>query len=200
MQQDPGIGDAQEKSEFDKRQLIKTMVEMGPIVLFGLTYFIYGLLPATAVLMAASVIALILSKLLLNHVGLLPVITAVVAVVFGGLTLWFQDSTYIKMKPTIIYIAAGIFLGFGLATGRNFLAALFGQVFNLTAEGWRILTIRWAVFFLILAILNEITWRNFSEETWVYLKLFGFTGLTFVFALAQIGLLTRHEFKPDSQE
>lgn len=173
---------------------------MGPIVLFGITYFLYGLLAATAVLIGASIIALVISKLFLNHVGLLPIITAVVAIVFGGLTLWFQDSTYIKMKPTIIYILAGLLLGFGLATGRNFLAALFGQVFNLTAEGWRILTIRWALFFLVLAVLNEITWRNFSEETWVYLKLFGFTGLTFVFAMAQIGLLSRYEFKPDSQE
>ena len=127
----------------------------------------------------------------------MPVVTAVVVTVFGGLTLWFQDSTFIKMKPTIIYIAFGGFLGFGLATGRNFLAALFGQVFNLTAEGWRILTVRWAVFFLSLAILNEIIWRNFSEQTWVYTKLFGFTGLTFIFALLQIGLLARYEHKPN---
>ena len=198
MKQDSISTDEGQEPEFDKRQLIKMLVELGPIALFGLSYFLYGLLPATAVLMGASIIALIASKLLLNQVGLMPVITASVAVVFGGLTLWFQDSTYIKMKPTIIYVAFGLFLGFGLATGRNFLASLFGQVFNLTAEGWRKLTVRWTIFFFSLAVLNEIIWRNFSEQIWVYSKLFGFTGLTFLFALLQIGLLSRYEHKTDS--
>ena len=187
-------------SELDKGQLIKTVIELGPVVLFGLSYYFYGLIPATGVLMAASVISALASKLLLGHVGLMPIVTAVVAVLFGGMTLWFHDSTYIKMKPTIIYLAFGGFLGFGLATKRNFLAALFGQVFNLTAQGWRLLTIRWMLFFVALAITNEYIWRNYSEQTWVYMKLFGFTGATLLFAVFQIGLLNKHANRSEGQD
>ncbi len=200
MQTEPAKKEDDQEIEFDKKQLIKMGIELGPIILFGLTYFIYGLLPATAVLIGASVFAVLLSKIVLNHIGLMPVITAAVAVLFGGMTLWFQDTVFIKMKPTIIYMLFGGLLSFGLITGRNFLASLFGQVFNLTDEGWRILTIRWAVFFITLAIMNEFIWRNFSEATWVYLKLFGFTGSTIVFAIAQVGLLSRYEFKADDQK
>ncbi len=200
MQTEPEKNKDVQEVEFDQKQLIKMAVELGPVVLFGLAYFIYGLLPATAVLIGASLFALLVSKIALNHIGLMPVVTASIAVLFGGMTLWFQDTTFIKMKPTIIYMLFGGLLGFGLITGRNFLSSLFGQVFNLTDEGWRILTIRWAVFFVALAIMNEIIWRNFSEATWVYLKIFGFTGLTIVFAIAQVGLLSRYEFKTDKQE
>ena len=133
-------------------------------------------------------------------VACLPVIiaTAVLVVVFGGLTFWFDDAHFIKMKPTIINLLfAGVLLG-GLLTGRPLLKLLFGEAFNLTEEGWRKLTLRWILFFVVMAVLNEIVWRNFSEGTWVNFKVFGILPLTLVFAMSQIGLIKRYEPKAEA--
>jgi intracellular septation protein len=125
----------------------------------------------------------------------MPVVTAVLVVVFGGLTFWLDDPRFIMIKPTIINLGfAGVLLA-GLAMRRPLLKILFGEAFNLTEEGWRKLSVRWALFFLTLALLNELVWRNFSEATWVNFKVFGILPLTVVFAMAQIGLIRRHEAK-----
>jgi len=117
--------------------------------------------------------------------------------VFGGLTLWLQDETFIKIKPTIIYfLFAGILLG-GMALGRNFLKAVLGEAFSLTPEGWRLLTLRWSGFFVFLAIVNELVWRNVSTDMWVSFKVFGFLPLTLVFAALQVGILQKYA-KDDS--
>jgi len=119
----------------------------------------------------------------------------VLVVVFGGLTFLLDDPRFIMVKPTIINLGfAGILFG-GLILRRTLLKMLFGEAFNLTEEGWRKLSLRWALFFLTLAGLNEVVWRNFSEATWVNFKVFGILPLTLVFAMAQIGLIKRHEAK-----
>jgi len=196
----PSPCETEDSAELNKLQLIKLTIDLGPIMLFALAYWKFGLFYATGTLMAASVISLIASKLLLRRIEIMPAVTAAIVLVFGGLTLWLQDSAFIKMKPTIVYLIFAAILFVGLATRRNFLSHLFGQIFNLTNEGWRLLTIRWACFFVALAIANELIWRNFSEQVWIYTKVFGFTGITMIFAILQIGLLKRFEAKSDSLE
>jgi intracellular septation protein len=122
----------------------------------------------------------------------MPLVTAVVVLIFGGLTLILHDDTFIKLKPTIIYVLFGGALIVGLAMGKPLLGIVFDSVFDLTEEGWRKLTWRWALFFFVLAILNEIVWRNFSTDVWVSFKLFGVVPLTFLFGAAQLPLLTKY--------
>jgi intracellular septation protein len=151
-----------------------------------------GIFVATAVFMVAILIALAVSYALTRHLPVMPVVTAIVVLVFGSLTLLLHDELFIKLKPTIIYLLfGGVLLG-GLAFGKSLLGLAFDSVFHLTDEGWRKLTLRWALFFLGLAVLNEIVWRNTSTDTWVAFKAFGVAPLTFVFAALQYPLLTRY--------
>ena len=159
-----------------------------------------GIFVATAVFIPAVLVALAVSYALTRHLPAMPVITAILVVVFGGLTLLLQDEVFIKLKPTIIYVLFGAALLGGLAFGKSLLGMVFDSVFNLTDEGWRKLTLRWGVFFLALAVLNEIVWRNFSTDTWVNLKVFGFLPLTLVFAMAQVPLLTRYAVPEPSEK
>jgi intracellular septation protein len=152
-----------------------------------------GIFVATAVFMVAIVVALAISYALTRHLPLMPLVTAAIVVVFGGLTLFLQNETFIKLKPTIIYLLfAGTLFG-GLIFGKSFLAIVFDQVFHLTEEGWRKLTLRWASFFVALALLNEIVWRTQSTDTWVAFKVFGVTPLVFIFAALQYPLLMKHD-------
>lgn len=182
----------------DARPLLKLLVELGPLLAFFLVYSRAGIYWATGVLMVATVLSLIASWSLFGRLLAMPVVTAVLVVVFGGLTFWLDDPRFIKAKPTIINLLfAGVLLA-GLVTRRPLLKMLFGEAFNLTEEGWRKLSIRWTLFFLILAVLNELVWRNFSEGAWVNFKVFGILPLTVVFAMAQIGLIKRHEAKTEA--
>jgi intracellular septation protein len=123
----------------------------------------------------------------------MALVSAVIVVVFGGLTLVLQDELFIKLKPTIIYLLfAGVLFG-GIMFGKNVLAIVFDRMFHLTAEGWRKLTVRWALFFLFLAVLNEAVWRTQSTDTWVAFKVFGVVPLTFVFAALQYPLLAKYD-------
>jgi intracellular septation protein len=151
-----------------------------------------GIFAATAVFIPAVLIALAIGYAKTRHLPVMPLVTAVVVVVFGGLTLALQNETFIKLKPTIIYLLfAAVLLG-GLAFGKPLLGMVFDSVFHLTDEGWRKLTLRWALFFVALAILNEIVWRTQSTDFWVAFKVFGVVPLTFVFAALQYPLLTKH--------
>jgi intracellular septation protein len=155
---------------------------------------------ATAVFIVATLAALAVSYALTRRLPLMPFVTAIVVVVFGGLTLWLHDATFIKVKPTIIYVLfGGVLLG-GLAFGKSFLGYVFDAVFKLTAEGWRKLTMRWGLFFLGLAILNEIVWRTVSTDTWVSFKVFGVLPLTFAFALFQMRLINRYSLAEAKEE
>jgi intracellular septation protein len=151
-----------------------------------------GIFTATAVFIPAVLIALAISYAKTRHLPVMPVVTAVVVVVFGGATLILQDEQFIKLKPTIIYVLFGGVLVGGLAFGKPLLGMVFDSVFNLTEEGWRKLTLRWALFFFALAILNEIVWRTQSTDFWVAFKVFGVVPLTFVFAALQYPLLTKY--------
>jgi intracellular septation protein len=176
----------------------KLMIELGPLLAFFLAWFLADIFWATGVLMVATLVSVVASRLLLGRVSPVIIATAVLVVVFGGLTFWFGDAHFIKMKPTIINLLfAGVLLA-GLLTGRPLMKLLFGEAFNLTEEGWRKLTVRWMLFFLAMAVLNEIVWRNFSEATWVNFKVFGILPLTLVFAMSQIGLIKRYEPKAEA--
>ena len=176
--------------------LVKLLIELGPLLAFFLVYSRAGIYWATGVLMIAAVLALLASWHLYRRILAVPVVTAVLVVVFGGLTFWLDDPRFIKIKPTIINLLfAGVLLA-GLVMRRPLLKLLLGEAFQLTEEGWRKLSVRWTLFFLLLAVLNEVVWRNFTEATWVNFKVFGILPLTLVFAMAQIGLIRRHETKP----
>ena len=171
---------------------LKLALDIGPLVLFFAAYARFGIFTATATLMVAVVAALAVSYWSIRRLPIMPVVTVVVAMLFGGLTLALHDETFIKLKPTIIYLLFGGVLAGGYLFDRPFLAIVFDSMFHLTEEGWRKLTLRWAAFFFVLAALNEVIWRTQSTDFWVSFKLFGFTALTFVFAALQYPLMMRH--------
>jgi intracellular septation protein len=158
-----------------------------------------GIFVATAVFMVAILASLIVSYALTRRLPVMAMVSAAIVVVFGGATLILQNETFIKLKPTIIYLLfAGTLFG-GLIMRKPLLAAVFDQVFHLTDEGWRKLTVRWALFFVALAVLNEIVWRTQSTDTWVTFKVFGVTPLTFIFAALQYPLLMKHDASPKDE-
>lgn len=188
--------------------LLKLALEMGPLVVFflGNAYAErFGVPPesklfvATGVFIAATVIALAVHFALLRRLPIMPMVSGVVVLVFGGLTLALQDKTFIMMKPTIVNTLFGLVLLGGLAFGKPLLSVVLDSMFALSDEGWRKLTFRWGLFFLALAALNEIVWRTQTEDFWVNFKVFGIMPLTIAFALAQTPLLLRHEKKDGTE-
>jgi intracellular septation protein len=182
-----------ERSEKSASPLVKLLIDLGPLLAFFVAYGRAGIYWATGVLMLATLAALLASWRLLGRVTAVPLLTAILVVVFGGLTFYLDDPSFIKLKPTIINLLFAGVLVVGLLTDRPLLKVLLGKAFRLTEEGWRKLTVRWALFFFALAILNEIVWRNFSESAWVNFKVFGIVPLTILFAMAQIPLIKRYE-------
>lgn len=178
-------------------QLLKLLVEVGPLVVFFVMNARAGIFWGTGAFMVAIVISLIASRILFGRVPVMPLVTGVFVLVFGGLTLWLQDEQFIKIKPTLVNALFAGALFTGLLTGRSLLKIVFGEVFRLTDEGWRKLTFRWACFFMFLAVLNEVMWRSFSTDVWVSFKVFGIMPLTMIFAIAQMGLLKQHEPRAD---
>lgn len=176
--------------------MLKLGLDIGPLVLFFVVNSRFGIFAGTGVFMAAVVIALIVSYAMTKHLPIMPVVTAIVVVVFGGLTLVLHDDTFIKLKPTIIYALFGGVLFGGYLFDKPFLAIVFDSMFHITDEGWRKLTLRWATFFLVLAVLNEVVWRTQTTDFWVNFKLFGFVPLTFAFAALQYPLLMRYATEP----
>jgi intracellular septation protein len=180
--------------------LFKFATELGPLLVFFVVNAKFHLFAATGAFMVAIVAALIASYVVTKHVPLMALVTCVVVLVFGTLTLVLHDETFIKIKPTIIYALFAGVLGGGLLFGRSFIAIMFDQMFNLTPQGWRMLTFRWALFFAGMAVLNEIVWRTQSTNFWVGFKLFGVTTLTALFAIAQMSLIKRYHIEPVSLE
>jgi intracellular septation protein len=176
--------------------ILKLVLDIGPLVLFFVANSRFGIFTATAAFMVAVLAALAVSYAITRHIAIMPVVTAVIVLIFGTLTLVLHNETFIKLKPTIIYLLFGGTLLLGLLINRPFLSILFDQMFHLTDEGWRKLTWRWVMFFFALAVLNEIVWRNFSTDVWVSFKLFGVVPLTFLFGALQYPLLTRYH--PDN--
>jgi intracellular septation protein len=171
---------------------LKLALDIGPLILFFAANAKFGIYAATGTFMAAVLIALAVSYVLTKHVAIMPLVTAAIVLVFGGLTLVLHDDLFIKLKPTIIYVLFGGALIGGLAFDKPLLGMVFDSVFHLREEGWRKLTVRWALFFFALAILNEIVWRTQTTDFWVSFKLFGVVPLTFLFAALQVPLLTKY--------
>ncbi|MCG8546732.1 MAG: septation protein A [Alphaproteobacteria bacterium] len=175
------------------RPWLKPLTEYGPLVAFLVVYIAVDLFAATAALMATTVVAVALTLMLERRIPVMPVVTAAVVLLFGGLTLWLNAERYIKMKPTIVQAVFALILGGGLLFRRPLLKPLLQSAWQLTDKGWTILTGRFAVFFAVMAILNEIVWRNTSTDVWVNFKIFGILVLTFAFTAFQVPLITRHQ-------
>ncbi len=177
---------------------LKMAADFGPLVLFFIAFKMDGLTTATAVIIPASLVSLAVIWGIERRVPIMPLVTAVVLTVFGGLTLWLDDPMYVKLKPTIVQgLFAAVLLG-GLAFNRPLLKPLMGKMIPLTDEGWRGLSFRYAMFFVAMALLNEIVWRTQSEDFWVNFKFFGLTGLTFAFILTQMPFMNRHMLDPET--
>ncbi|MEZ4447822.1 MAG: septation protein A [Polyangiaceae bacterium] len=172
---------------------IKLAIEMGPLLVFFLLNAKKDIYWATAGFMVAILVSLVAAWRIEGRLPVMPLFTAAFVLVFGALTLYFHDDTFIKRKPTIVNgLFAAILFG-GLLTGRALLQVVFGSAIQLTPAGWRQLTLRWAGFFVVLAILNEWVWRSYSTSAWVSFKTFGILPLTFLFMLLQAPLLSRHQ-------
>jgi intracellular septation protein len=179
-----------------KPQLIKMALELGPLVVFFIVNSRADIFVGTAWFMAAMVLSLALSWLLLKRIALMPLVTGVVVLVFGGLTLWLHDDTFIKMKPTIVDSLFGIVLLGGLVFRTSLLKYVFGDVYKLRPEGWTVLTLRWGLFFFFLAALNEVVWRTQSTDFWVAFKVWATMPLTIVFAALQLPILNKYAPEP----
>jgi intracellular septation protein len=176
--------------------VLKLVLDLGPLLVFFFANSHYGIFAATAAFMVAIIAALAVSYVLTRHFPIMAIVTAVIVVVFGSLTLILHDATFIKVKPTIIYaLFGGVLLG-GLAFNKPLLGVVFDSLFHITEEGWRKLTLRWAIFFLVLAVLNEVVWRNTSTDMWVDFKVFGVMPLTFLFGALQMPLLKKYAAEP----
>ena len=179
---------------------LKLALDIGPLLLFFVANSRFGIFAGTAVFMVAIVVALGISYAMTRHWPIMPVVSAVIVLVFGGLTLILHDETFIKVKPTIIYALFGGALLVGYFFDKPLLEIVFDSVFHITDEGWRKLTLRWAGFFLFLAVLNEVVWRTQSTDFWVNAKVFGFMPLTFIFGALQVPLLMKYAVEPAPTE
>ncbi len=174
-------------------QLLKFVLEMGPLLVFFIVNNRAGIFIGTGAFMAATVIALGASYVLMRTIPVMPMVTAGFVLVFGGLTIWLADDLFIKLKPTIINLLFAAILLFGVLSGRLFIKLVLEGAFNLTERGWRIITWAWIGFFIFLAAINEIVWRSFSTDFWVSFKVFGVMPLTIAFSFAMIPIILKHQ-------
>jgi len=182
-----------EVSKSRQSPLLKLALDLGPLILFFAAFKFGDIFKATAVFMAASIASLGIGYARTRKISPMPLVTAIIVVVFGGLTLYLKNDTFIKMKPTVLYAIFGAILLGGLAFNRLFIKAVFAQAFELDETGWRKLTWRWGFFAFALAAINEIIWRNFSTNIWVDFKVWAIIPLIMLFALAQTPLVMKHE-------
>ena len=182
-------------SENNKRpepRWLKPVVDYLPLGTFFMAYWYGDIMLATKVIIATTLIAVIISLITVKRLPIMPLITAVVVGVFGGLTIYLEDDTFIKMKPTIVQFAFAIILGVGLLFKRIWLKPIFGKSMKMADSAWRILTIRFIIFFIIAAIANEFVWRTQTTDFWVTFKVFGLLGLTFLFIASQLPFIHKH--------
>lgn len=174
---------------------LKLALDLGPLLLFFFVNMRWGIYAATGAFMGATIISLIVTYVLVRRIAVMPLVSAIVVMVFGGLTIWLQNDTFIKVKPTIIYTLFAVLLLGGLAFGKSLIAYVLDSVFQLDEEGWKKLTLRWGLFFVVMAVVNEAVWRNVTTDQWVAFKTFGFLPLTVIFAIAQTRLMMRHSLE-----
>ena len=180
-------------------------LDYGPLLLFFLTNFLapvpslVRIFYATGVFMVAMIVSMLISQIRYRYISPMLWFSGIMVVIFGGLTLWLHNETFIKIKPTIYYVVVAGLLGFGLATGRNLLKVVLGAAYpGLRERGWVLLTRNWIAFFIVMAIANEAVWRTTSTDTWVAFKLWGFLPMTFIFAAANVPMLMRHGLGDDA--
>ncbi len=175
------------------KQSIKFLLELGPLIIFFLIYKFYGIFTATAVFMVVSLVSLAITWLVYRKISQMQLFTTIIIITLGSITLYLKDPRFVYIKPTIVYLLfASLLLG-GLYYKKIFLKTVFEGAFELQDKGWRILTVRWGIFFLAMAILNEIIWRNFSESDWVTFKTFGFLPLTILFTITQAVVIQKYQ-------
>ncbi|MFC5586325.1 septation protein A [Nitratireductor kimnyeongensis] len=194
--------------------LLKLALELGPLMVFFFANsrgeWLVELVPAlgnlggplfvaTALFMAATAVALTASWILTRTLPIMPLVSGVVVFVFGALTLYLHSEIFIKMKPTIVNTLFGVVLLGGLAFGKSLLGYVFDSAFKLDAEGWRKLTLRWGLFFIFLAVVNEVVWRMFSTDTWVAFKVWGIMPITILFTMSQMPLIMKHSLEEQSK-
>lgn len=185
--------------------LLKMFLELGPIILFFVLYVrikddvfsiggidYQGFIVATAVFIPVLLLTIIIMWVLTGKIARMQVVTAILVVLFGGLTIWFNDDRFFKMKPTLVYFIFGGLLGFGLLRNKSYLEYVMEDMLPLEVKGWMILTKRVSIFFLLLGISNEIVWRNMSTNSWVNFKTFGLTGALFLFFICQSSLIKKY--------
>ncbi len=178
--------------------LLKFALEMGPLIIFFIVNNRAGIFAGTGAFMAATVVALGASYALMRTVPVMPLVTAGFVLVFGGLTLWLNDELFIKLKPTIINLLFAAILLFGVLTNRLLIKLVLEGALQLTERGWRLITWAWICFFVFLAALNEVVWRNSSTDFWVSFKVFGVMPLTIAFSFAMIPIIMRHSLNPET--
>jgi intracellular septation protein len=182
-----------------KPQVIKLALELGPLVVFFVVNSRADIFVGTAWFMGAMVLSLVLSWILLKKIAVMPLVTGVVVLIFGSLTLLLHDDTFIKMKPTIVNTLFGLVLLGGMLFRQSLLRVVFGDVYKLKPEGWTVLTLRWGLFFLFLAALNEVVWRTQSTDFWVAFKVWATMPLTVVFAALQVPVLSKYAPDPETK-
>ena len=181
--------------ELSEKGWVKPFSDYGPIAVFFAAYMIWDLLFATAALMGATAISLVTSLAVNKRVPLMPVITAGVVGVFGGLTLWLNDDTFIKLKPTIVQALIGSVLLGGLLFDKALLKSVMGSAWPMDDNGWRKLTRNFGLFFFVMALINEIVWRTQTTDFWVTFKVFGIMAMTFAFSMTQMPILNNHRIE-----
>lgn len=180
--------------------LPKLALDLGPLLLFFFANSYGGIYIATGAFMVSILVSLGISYYLIRRFPIMPIVTAVIVMVFGALTLWLQNDTFIKLKPTIIYVMFAVVLLAGLATGRPLFQVVLDGAFHMKEEGWKKFTLNWALFFVVMAIVNEFVWRSFTTDQWVAFKTFGFLPLTLIFAVSQAPLMAKYALKaPDAK-
>ena len=187
---EPGIG-------------MRLALDLGPLVVYFATYAIsqHNIYLSTAVFMGVTAIAMLVSLVRFGKVSPIQIFSAIMVLILGGLTIWLHKDWLIKIKPTIYYVTVASILFWGLITGRPTLQMVLGQAYpGLTETGWRLLTRNWAFFFLVLAIANELVWRNTSTAFWLSYKIWGSMPATVIFAAANVPMLMRHGLAADDNK
>ena len=177
------------------KSIYKLLIDIGPLAVFFIFYTRSGLQASILPLMIATVIAVLFSYILEKKIPIMPTVGAGIVLIFGGLTIYFDNEVFIKMKPTIINLIFAIILYGGMLVKKPLLKILLGAALRLEEEGWRILTYRWIGFFIALAILNEIVWRTQSTDIWVNFKVFAILPITFIFTMTQFPLIKKYQIE-----
>ena len=177
------------------KSLYKLLIDIGPLAVFFIFYTRSGLQASILPFMVATVIAVLFSYILEKKIPIMPTVGAGIVLLFGGLTIYFDNDVFFKMKPTIINILFALILYGGILINKPLLKYLLGAALKLEETGWKILTQRWIGFFIALAVLNEIVWRTQSTDVWVNFKVFGILPITFIFTMTQFPLIKKYQIE-----